>query len=32
MKLSNKKNNALKPKMAKILDVYRINGSFEMAK
>ena len=32
MKLSNKKNKALKPKMAKIFDVYKMKGSFEIAK
>ena len=32
MKLSSKKNSARSPKIAKILEEYNINGSFDMAK
>ena len=32
MKLSRRKKRALNPSMANMLDVYRINGSLEMAK
>ncbi|HTO36826.1 MAG TPA: hypothetical protein VL021_00240 [Brumimicrobium sp.] len=30
--MDNRKYNERKPRIAKILEVYRINGSFEMAK
>ena len=32
IKFDNKKYKERKPRMAKILEVYRINGSFEIAK
>ncbi|MNR14158.1 hypothetical protein D3C85_1306190 [compost metagenome] len=32
MKFDNKKYNARKPRIANILDVYKMNGSFEIAK